>query len=239
MVFSLLISAMIWNLGTWYLGLPASSSHTLIGSIMGVGLANSLFSHGHAFGEGVNWAPAKSVFSALLFSPVLGFVGSALLLLLLKLLIRKPGLFKAPEKDQPPPPLIRALLFFTCTAVSFFHGSNDGQKGMGLVVLILVGILPAQFALNPATKETDIQAIVQSAQKAAPILTKLAPTPVRGQEAVGDLSQFLKSGAVATTRTYEALSGKNQDLIEESFLGTPATPISMWNSASRSAATSI
>jgi PiT family inorganic phosphate transporter len=214
MIFSLLISAMIWNLGTWYLGLPASSSHTLIGSIMGVGLANSLFS-AQALGEGVNWAQAKSVFSALLLSPVLGFVGSALLLLLLKLLIRKPSLFRAPEKDQPPPPLIRALLFFTCTAVSFFHGSNDGQKGMGLVVLILVGILPAQYALNPATKQADIQAVVQSAQKVAPILNKLASPQVRGQEAVGDLSHFLKTGGPATARTYAALAGKNQDIVDE------------------------
>jgi inorganic phosphate transporter, PiT family len=77
MVFSLLISAIIWNVGTWYLGLPASSSHTLIGSIMGVGLANSLLS-GKVFGEGVNWAKAQEVFSSLLFSPIMGFVAAGL-----------------------------------------------------------------------------------------------------------------------------------------------------------------
>ena len=75
MVFALLLSAIIWNVGTWYLGLPASSSHTLIGSIMGVGLANSLMSPGHVFGEGVNWAKTQEVFSSLLFSPIVGFVG--------------------------------------------------------------------------------------------------------------------------------------------------------------------
>ncbi len=215
MIFSLLISAMIWNLGTWYLGLPASSTHTLVGSIIGVGLANSMFSAGHHFGEGVNWGQAKSVLLSLLVSPVVGFVGSALLLLLLKRLIKKPALFQAPEKDQPPPPAIRGLLFLTCTAVSFFHGSNDGQKGMGLVVLILVGILPAHYALNPATRAQDIRSIVQQARKAAPILSKFAPTPVRGQGAAGDLSHFLKIEGPATTKTYEALAGKNQDIIDE------------------------
>jgi len=141
MVFALLVAAIIWNLGTWYLGLPASSSHALIGSIMGVGLANSYLSPGHVFGEGVNWAKATEVFEALLLSPLVGFVGSALLLLTMKLLIKNPDLYRAPDKDKPPPPWIRGLLVLTCTGVSFGHGSNDGQKGMGLIMLILVGIL--------------------------------------------------------------------------------------------------
>ena len=166
MVFSLLLSAIIWNLGTWYLGLPASSSHTLVGSIMGVGLANSLVTPGHVFGEGVNWAKAGDVFASLIVSPVVGFVGAALLLLLCKSLIKREDLYRPPEKDQPPPTWIRGLLMLTCTGVSFFHGSNDGQKGMGLLVLILVGVLPGTYALNPATKQQDIQKIVSSAQAA-------------------------------------------------------------------------
>jgi PiT family inorganic phosphate transporter len=165
MVFSLLISAIIWNLGTWYLGLPASSSHTLIGSIMGVGLANSLV-NGHVFGEGVNWAKAQEVFTSLLVSPVVGFVGAGLLLLLLKLVIRRPELYRSPE-GQPPPPWIRGVLMLTCTDISFFHGSNDGQKGMGLIVLILVGLLPGSFALNPAAGPGDIQSIVRHAHPRA------------------------------------------------------------------------
>src|SRR3984957_3923790 len=123
MVFALLISAIIWNLGTWYFGLPASSSHTLIGSIMGVGLANSLLSPGHVFGEGVNWAKASEVGTSLLVSPIVGFTCAALLLLLLKAVVKSKELFTAPPKDQPPPLWIRGLLMLTCTGVSWAHGS--------------------------------------------------------------------------------------------------------------------
>ncbi|HXL74014.1 MAG TPA: inorganic phosphate transporter, partial [bacterium] len=118
MVFSLLISAIIWNVGTWYFGLPASSSHTLIGSIMGVGLANSLFAKGYVFGEGVNWDKAKDVGTALLVSPLVGFCASALLFLLIKAMIKNPELYKSPE-GKAPPLWIRGLLVLTCTGVSF------------------------------------------------------------------------------------------------------------------------
>lgn len=212
MVFSLLISAMIWNLGTWYLGLPASSSHTLIGAIMGVGLANSFFSPGHVFGDGVNWGKAREVFASLLVSPVLGFLGAGLLLLLMKLLIRRPDLYQPPPKDAPPPLWIRGLLTLTCTGVSFFHGSNDGQKGMGLVVLILVGIIPAQYALNPGTKASDLHAIVQTSEKIAPCLLSMGPNPITGQQAVDTLSDFIKTTGVVNRQTFEALAGLNDDV---------------------------
>ncbi|MBV9264909.1 MAG: inorganic phosphate transporter [Acidobacteriaceae bacterium] len=217
MVFSLLLSAIIWNLGTWYLGLPASSSHTLVGSIMGVGLANSMLAPGHVFGEGVNWAKAGDVFSSLIVSPIVGFVGAGLLLLLAKALIRRPELFRPPEKEQPPPSWIRGLLILTCTGVSYFHGSNDGQKGMGLLVLILVGILPGSYALNPSTKQEDIQKIVAMAQQAGPIFERHRDQSgnVTGQISTGDLSDFLKTKSTATPRTYDAASGKNQDIIKE------------------------
>ena len=163
MVFSLLLSAIIWNLGTWYLGLPASSSHTLIGSIVGVGLMNSLLSPDSAFGDGVNWTKVADTVKALVMSPLIGFAGAALLLLAAKKLLRNPALFTAPEGNKPPPGWIRGLLVLTCTGVSFAHGSNDGQKGMGLIVLILVGIVPTAFALDLSTNGQTLDKIRASA----------------------------------------------------------------------------
>ena len=170
MVFALLISAILWNLGTWYLGLPASSSHTLIGSIMGVGMANAFMSKGHQFGDGINWHQVYSVFASLLISPIIGFVCSALLLLAMKKLIRNPALYQAPPKDAPPPKAIRGLLILTCTGVSFAHGSNDGQKGMGLIVLILVGILPGIYALNMHAGASDVRQIESDSITLAPMV---------------------------------------------------------------------
>jgi len=164
MVLSLLLSAIIWNIGTWYFGLPSSSSHALIGSILGVGLASSLFS-GRGFGSGVNWGKAQEVGLALLVSPLLGFGLAALLLLAMKFLIKDRRLYEEPHGDAPPPPWIRWTLLVTCTGVSYNHGSNDGQKGVGLIMLILIGILPTQFALNTAYKNSDIQASQQAVQR--------------------------------------------------------------------------
>jgi inorganic phosphate transporter, PiT family len=130
MVFALLIAAILWNLGTWSFGLPASSSHTLIASIIGVGVANALL-HGRSGTSGVDWSKAKEVGEALLLSPLFGFALAAVLLLLLKSIVRVPALYAEPKGDQPPPLWIRGILVLTCTLVSFFHGSNDGQKGMG------------------------------------------------------------------------------------------------------------
>ena len=149
MVFALLIAAIIWNLGTWYFGIPNSSSHALIGSIIGVGLMNSWLSpvSGTA---GVDWSQVYGVFRALGFSPLAGFFLAALLLLLAKFLIRVPALYRPPVGAAPPPWWIRGLLILTCTGVSFAHGSNDGQKGMGLIMLILIGTVPTTYALNHA-----------------------------------------------------------------------------------------
>lgn len=162
MVLALLIGAVMWNVGTWYFGIPASSSHTLIGAILGVGLANSLLP-GHVFGSGVNWSKAGEIGLSLLISPLMGFTLAALLLLLLKKVAQNPKLHQAPEGDTPPPWWVRAILIFTCTGVSFAHGSNDGQKGVGLVMLILIGILPASYALNmDCSKEQLAETVLAS-----------------------------------------------------------------------------
>lgn len=148
MVFSLLLTAISWNIATWYLGLPASSSHTLIGSILGVGIANSLLP-GHAFGIGVNWHKASEVLLSLLVSPLVGFGCAFLGIWFLKRVLRARKLFHIPQGRDHPPGLVRALLIATCGGVSVAHGSNDGQKGVGLMLLILIGLLPAQFSLRP------------------------------------------------------------------------------------------
>ena len=180
MVFSLLLSAIIWNLGTWYLGLPASSSHTLIGSIIGVGLAYSMVTPGLAFGEGVNWGKAQDVGLALVVSPIVGFVGSALLLLVL-----------------------------TCTGVSFSHGSNDGQKGMGLIMLILIGIVPGAFALKMGTDSASIAALAAQAQKVTVAVTdSAAGTTLSKDDADTELKSFLKNKAPKSEKTFAAIAAE-------------------------------
>jgi PiT family inorganic phosphate transporter len=169
MVFALLISAIIWNLGTWWAGLPVSSSHTMIGSILGVGIANALM-RGQSGMSGVNWSKVTEIGEALLFSPIFGFVFAALLLLSMKFFIRNKTLYSEPKTDSPPPLWIRALLIFTCTGVSFFHGSNDGQKGMGLIMLILIGVAPTAYALNRYLPPAQTDTFIQETQKVINIL---------------------------------------------------------------------
>ncbi|WP_232494962.1 inorganic phosphate transporter [Novosphingobium kaempferiae] len=165
MVFALLIAAIVWNLATWWLGIPSSSSHTLIGSIIGVGVANALM-HGKSGTAGVDWTKATEIGQALLVSPLIGFGVAALLFLAMKVLIRNKALYQEPKGNTPPPLWIRALLIFTCTGVSFAHGSNDGQKGMGLIMLILIGTVPTAYALNRAVPASYTQEFNQRADAA-------------------------------------------------------------------------
>jgi len=288
MVFALLIAAIIWNLSTWWFGLPASSSHTMVGSIIGVGIANQLIS-AHTGTSGVDWEQATKVFKVLLISPVIGFCAAALLLLLSKLFILTkwaksfallfeanykkllwliptiaitgipgayiflwvaplvfglfgtPGmavwqpikyfaawnppfgliatmvlmgivgwylvavfarlvienadvLFTAPKGSNPPPWPIRALLIFTCSGVSFAHGSNDGQKGMGLIMLILIGTVPTAYALNHAVTPRDIQAFVAASEPAAAIVNAhVDKNAILGPDARLELTDYLRT----------------------------------------------
>ncbi|WP_022722612.1 inorganic phosphate transporter [Rhodopseudomonas sp. B29] len=170
MVFALLIAAIMWNLGTWYFGLPASSSHTLIGSIIGVGVANAMM-RGRDGTSGVDWGKATEIGYALLLSPLVGFVCAAILLLLLKFVVRNPKLYTAPEGDAAPPWWIRGLLILTCTGVSFAHGSNDGQKGMGLIMLILIGTVPTAYALNRALPDSQVARFEQTSTAASALIS--------------------------------------------------------------------
>ena len=169
MVFALLVAAILWNVGTWWLGLPSSSSHTLIGSIIGVGVANHLMAPGTAT-SGVDWGQALNVGRSLLLSPLVGFIGAGFLLTLLRKLVPNPALYAAPEGNAPPPFWIRTLLILTCTGVSFAHGSNDGQKGMGLIMLILIGTVPTAYALNHAVSSSDMQDFIAVSAQASSVL---------------------------------------------------------------------
>jgi len=181
MVFALLIAAIIWNLGTWSLGLPASSSHTLIGSIVGVGVANALM-RGQDGTSGVDWDQVTKIGQALLLSPLFGFILSAALLLVMKAIVRKRELYTAPTSSAPPPLWIRGLLTLTCTLVSFFHGSNDGQKGMGLIMLILIGVAPTAYALNRAVPQSHTPQFIVAADAASKVISAHAA----GYDIIGD-----------------------------------------------------
>jgi len=175
MVFALLIAAILWNLGTWYLGLPASSSHTLIGSIIGVGIANALM-RGRDGTSGVDWTQAANIGKALLLSPLFGFALAAILLYILKIVLQRTAaaLFAEPVGNQPPPWWIRGILILTCTLVSFFHGSNDGQKGMGLIMLILIGTVPTAYALNRTMPQSQIEQFIKNSEAASKIVESKA-----------------------------------------------------------------
>jgi inorganic phosphate transporter, PiT family len=213
MVFALLIAAILWNLGTWYLGLPASSSHTMIGSIVGVGVANALL-HGRGGTSGVDWSKATEIGYALILSPIVGFVLSALLLLLMKAIIKRPSLYSAPTSAAPPPIWIRGLLILTCTGVSFAHGSNDGQKGMGLIMLILIGTVPTAYALNRALPISATADFEQSSQSAARVIE----AKTSGPKLTGDPRPAVTAYVAERTigeGTYPALAALLRDIARQ------------------------
>ena len=213
MIFALLLAAIIWNLGTWAMGLPNSSSHALIGSVLGVGLANQIMGGGDGT-SGVDWGQALNIFKALLFSPVVGFVAAAALLLALKFAVRREDLYEAPKGETPPPLWIRSLLILTCTLVSFFHGGNDGQKGMGLIMLILIGAAPTAYALNRTMAESSTPAFVQQSQDASRVFAAHAggaarPEAQAARKTVGDA---LKIKDLDKPPVYAALATLSDDI---------------------------
>jgi PiT family inorganic phosphate transporter len=213
MVFAMLIAAIIWNLGTWWLGLPASSSHTMIGSIIGVGIANALM-RGRDGTSGVDWSKAVEIGYALLLSPIVGFVCAAILLLLMKLLIRKPELYGEPKGKSAPPLWIRGLLIFTSAGVSFAHGSNDGQKGMGLIMLILIGTVPTAYALNRTPSAGDVPSFVQNSLAASKVIESKAA----GYDVLGDprpaVTNYLTSHQI-NEGTFPALAVLIRDIANQ------------------------
>ena len=200
MVGALIVAAIIWNVGTWYYGIPSSSSHALIGSILGVGIAFSLLPGGK--GAAVNWGKAGESGLALIMSPLLGFTLTIILMFLLKRFSPSKAIFKEPHKRKPPPLFIRLTLIATCTLVSFFHGSNDGQKGVGLIMLILIGIVPVHFALDSAKNPLDLRDSLHQVE--------LVMSRVNGPELSATDRQLLTEVQAQTTDLDRVFAGKNR-----------------------------
>ncbi|BCM75630.1 inorganic phosphate transporter [Aeromonas caviae] len=188
MVFSLLFSAIVWNLGTWYFGIPASSSHTLIGSILGVGGAYALISH-QPLKEGINVGKAIDIMLSLIISPTVGFIIAALLLFAMKRVWLGSKIHKTPEErllvdgKKHPPFWARVTLICSAMGVSFVHGSNDGQKGIGLVMLVLICMAPAYFALDMNSRSYDLDRTQDANQRIMEIYQ-------RNQDQVSHLVNF-------------------------------------------------
>jgi len=226
LVFALLIAAILWNLGTWWFGLPASSSHTMVGSIIGVGLANQLLSPNSGT-SGVDWEQAIKVLKVLLVSPLMGFALAGILILLSKRLIRYPALYQPPKDNRPPPWPIRALLVGTCTGVSFFHGSNDGQKGMGLIMLILIGTVPTAYALNHAVSPMETQSFIAASEQAGQILDQhVDKTGILGADPREEVTAYIRTQKLQPD-TLLALSNlvenvKREVVLYKEFKSVPA-----------------
>ena len=161
--------------------------------------------------SGVEWPQVTKVFTTLALSPVVGFIGAALLFLLFKFVARDPRLFKAPEGSAPPPFYIRLLLIGTCGGVSYFHGSNDGQKGMGLIMLILVGTVPTAYALNHTVSAAEVQTFAAvSTQVAGALQNYVEPTAVV-QEPGAELENFRQDQEVRFWRDARLAAGGHRD----------------------------
>jgi PiT family inorganic phosphate transporter len=208
MALALLISAILWNVGTWYFGIPASSSHTLIGSIIGIGVGHALLPEASNKGvSAINWDKAIEIGQALLLSPLFGFALAIILMYILKKSVKNKEIFKEPKKKSPPPLWIRAILITTCTLVSFFHGRNDGQKGIGLVMVILIAFLPGYFAVNT---NLDLGQVKSSLATVQTISAKIDTIPLSEKERESyhklvksstALSTIIASGVTPTSLT--------------------------------------
>lgn len=165
MVFSMLLAAIIWNLGTWYLGLPASSSHTLIGAIIGIGLTNALM-NGTSVVDALNIPKVINIFLSLILSPIVGLLIAGGLIFILRRywsntkkrarIHMTPADREKIDGKKKPPFWTRIALIVSAIGVSYSHGANDGQKGIGLIMLVLIGVAPAGFVVNMNASGYDI-----------------------------------------------------------------------------------
>lgn len=211
MVLALLFSAIIWNLGTWYFGIPCSSSHTLIGSIIGVGLAFQLMPE-VSMGATVNWSKASDIGLSLLLSPIVGFGLTMLLMMLASKFIKNKEIFEEPDKTKKPPLWIRAILIGTCTGVSYAHGNNDGQKGVGLILVILIALAPLHFALD---QSQDIKKIAVDMNDLQVITAKINPASL---DSVDAAKFAMVQSSITNSSTLMASANSLEDLSKEQKL---------------------
>nr|WP_284700784.1 inorganic phosphate transporter [Robbsia betulipollinis] len=170
MLVSIFAAALFWNILTWAFGIPNSSSHCIVGSLIGVAASDALLKS-RSLVHGVDWKQIGTVLEGLAISPVLGCVLAGGLYLLLRVIVRSGALFAAPEADRPPVWWLRGLLILTCSSVSFSHGTNDGQKTIGLIMLTIIGLLPATYALNPQAS-AQVAQLGAYANAAIPLIQK-------------------------------------------------------------------
>jgi PiT family inorganic phosphate transporter len=189
MLVALFTSALVWNIGTWLLGIPNSSSHALIGSLIGIAVSTAL-THGRGLKDGVDWHQVWNVLGSLLLSPLLGFGLALLLFKLLSTFIHDKHLYEPPEGDKPPVWWMRCLLVLTCTGVSFAHGTNDGQKSIGLIMLTVIGLMPASYALNMNITAQQIAGVAHAMPAAEGLIDRYGGDKkqqgVEGARSLGD-----------------------------------------------------
>jgi PiT family inorganic phosphate transporter len=232
MVLAILVTAIIWNLGTWYFSIPCSSSHTMIGALLGGGFA--YFSiHG---GAGPNWDKAKDVGMSLLISPLFGFALAIGLMFLLRSLIKQKAIFKSADelkKNQTPPMWIRAILVTTCTLVSYFHGNNDGQKGVGLLMVVLIAFLPTRFALAPdfdgANTKASVQRIEASILQVLPSdslhFAPLAAACKKMNAQIDTFNSKDKAQVLAIRKSLQGFNKKMEVAVKEEFFPKDAAKV--------------
>jgi inorganic phosphate transporter, PiT family len=195
MLVAVFIAALIWNVGTWWLGLPNSSSHALIGSLIGIALEFSLVQDGNA--SNVDWGQVWSVLGSLLLSPLLGFVLAFVLFRIARLALHQKELYQPPQQDRPPVWWMRSLLILTCTGVSFAHGTNDGQKSIGLIMLTIIGLMPTTYALNLEMTPQQIRDVASEMPEAAQLLARAAGP--RGEQGAAAAKTLAGRLSAATT----------------------------------------
>jgi len=154
-------AALTWNLATWWLGLPNSSSHAIIGALVGAAVADAIAQH-RSLSHGVNWSQVGTALQALLLSPLLGFVLAGLLFLGLRGLVHEPSLYQAPTGRTPPVWWLRLILLATCTGVSFAHGTNDGQKSLGLIMLVIISLWPTAYGINHQVPSNQVRELAEA-----------------------------------------------------------------------------